>query len=415
MATGWRDPVELDGLEVVGYSDVGDRPPFKLALSVIDDRWFLFTGHLWHRGWSVLDVTDPAAPTVVATVPGPANTWTTQVNVADGLLLGGLARIPARWGGDETLGHDEAAVLVDVRVPTAPRELARIGFGGTGSHRNFWAGGRYAYLAANARDHAHYLLIVIDVEDRTAPREVGRFWLPGQGPGEPRPTAEAGVSLHGPAYVVGDLAYLAYGGAGMVILDVADPTVPRLVSRWSPAPPFHGGLFGAGVHTVRPLPGRGLAVVNGEAHEERCREPMTFAGIVDVSDPGHPWLVSTLPQPVPPDGLGYRSYCDKGGRFGPHNQHLAQGQPDLADDPLTVHLTWFNAGLRVYDIADARTPREVARFVPADPERRYGPLPETALVTQSEDVLVDRRGIIYVTDKHQGVYLLRRSDGGGAA
>jgi hypothetical protein len=411
VATAWRAPVELEGLEVVGYSDVGDRPPFKLALSVVGERWYLFTGHLWHRGWSVLDVTDPSAPELVSTIPGPANTWSAQVNVADGLLLGGLARIPPRWGGDQSAGHDEAALLVDVRDPTAPRELATIGLGGTGSHRNFWAGGRYAYLAANARDHAHYLLIVVDVEDRSAPREVGRFWLPGQGPGEARPTAEAGVSLHGPAYVVGDLAYLAYGGAGMVILDVADPTAPRLVSRWSPSPPFLGGLFGMGVHTVRPLVGRGLAVVNGEAHEERCREAMTFAGIVDVSDPERPWLVSMLPQPIPPEGLGYRSYCDKGGRFGPHNQHLAQGQPDLQDDPDTVHLTWFNAGLRIYDVADARAPREVARFVPADPLRRYGPLPETGLVTQSEDVLVDRRGIIYVTDKHQGVHLLRRTAG----
>ena len=70
-------------------------------------------------------------------------------------------------------------------------------------------------------------------------------------------------------------------------------------------------------------------------------------------------------------------------------------------------MTWFNAGLRVYDIADARTPREVARFVPADPTARIGPLPATALVAQSEDVLVDRRGFIYVTDKNQGIHIVR--------
>jgi hypothetical protein len=57
MTAGWPEPVELDGLEVVGYTDAADRPPFKLALTVVDDRWYLVTGHLWHRGWSVVDVT----------------------------------------------------------------------------------------------------------------------------------------------------------------------------------------------------------------------------------------------------------------------------------------------------------------------------------------------------------------------
>jgi len=145
----WPPPVEFDKFEVVGYTDC-DRPAFKLALQVVGERWYLFTGHLWHRGWSVVDVTDPSAPAPVRFIPGPPNTWTAQVNVADGLLFGGLARIPPRWGGVEGEPFEECAVVVDVRDPLAPVELARIRLGGTGSHRNFWAGGRYAYLAANA-------------------------------------------------------------------------------------------------------------------------------------------------------------------------------------------------------------------------------------------------------------------------
>ncbi len=409
MTARWPEPVELDGLEVVGYTDAADRPPFKLALTVVDDRWYLVTGHLWHRGWSVIDVTDPSDPRPVAFHPGPDNTWTAQANVADGLLVAGLARMPPQWGGDPDRPFEEAVAVLDVRDPLRPREVSMIRLGGTGAHRSFWNGGRYAYLAANAEGFAHYLLVVVDLADPAAPREVGRFWLPGQGPGEERPSAEEGVSLHGPPYVVGDRAYCAWGGAGMVIVDVADPTAPRLVSRYSVSPPFNGGLFGAGVHTVRPLPARGLAVVNGEAHEELCHEAPTFAGIVSIEDEARPRLVSMLPSPIPPSGAPWTSYCDKGGRFGPHNQALAQGDPNLEDRDDLVHLTWFNAGLRVYDITDARTPREIGRFVPADPTRRYGALPVTALVAQSEDVLVDRRGFIYVTDKHQGVYVLRRT------
>jgi hypothetical protein len=34
-------------------------------------------------------------------------------------------------------------------------------------------------------------------------------------------------------------------------------------------------------------------------------------------------------------------------------------------------------------------------------------LPATGLATQSEDVLVDNRGNMFVTDKNHGIYVLR--------
>jgi hypothetical protein len=62
--------------------------------------------------------------------------------------------------------------------------------------------------------------------------------------------------------------------------------------------------------------------------------------------------------------------------------------------------------LRVYDIRDARQPKEVAYFVPADPKIRIG-LKPTQLVAQSEDVIVDRRGWIYLSDKNHGIHILK--------
>ncbi len=400
-------PVEAHGIEQVGYLDCDGRPPFKLALQVVGDRWYLVAGHLWHRGWSVIDVTDPAEPRLVRFVPGPPDTWTAQVQVADGLLLAGLSRVPERFGGRPDALFEECAVVFDVRDPTDPRELSRIRLGGTGAHRSWWSGGSTAWLAANASGFRNYILVGVDLTDPEHPREVTRWWLRGQREDEPDPGPEAGVSLHGPAYVVGDRAYLAYGGAGMVTLDLSDPRHPASLSRWSVSPPFRGGLFGAGVHTARPLPSRGLAVVHGEAGPEGCAGPPDFAGLVDISDARQPRLVAQFPRPVPSPGLSYRTYCDKGGRFGPHDSHLPQGSPWLEDRDDRVYLTWFNAGLRVYDIADPREPREVASFVPADPTRRYGPLPTSRLVTQSEVVLVDARGVIYLTDKNAGLTLLR--------
>jgi hypothetical protein len=45
-------------------------------------------------------------------------------------------------------------------------------------------------------------------------------------------------------------------------------------------------------------------------------------------------------------------------------------------------------------------------FIPPQPSKRAGPLPRD-LVTQSEDVLVDTRGYVYVTDKQWGLWILR--------
>ena len=71
-----------------------------------------------------------------------------------------------------------------------------------------------------------------------------------------------------------------------------------------------------------------------------------------------------------------------------------------------VYLTYFNAGLRIYDLADPVRPFEIAHYIPDDPKQRLGMLPKT-LVTQSEDVLVDRRGFMYVTDKNHGLHIPR--------
>ena len=51
-----------------------------------------------------------------------------------------------------------------------------------------------------------------------------------------------------------------------------------------------------------------------------------------------------------------------------------------------------------------------SRKPPPPPTRRYGPLPASALVSQTEDVLVDTRGYIYTNDKNEGLWILRMSD-----
>jgi len=153
--------------------------------------------------------------------------------------------------------------------------------------------------------------------------------------------------------------------------------------------------------------GADIVVANSEAIEEGEDEPINYAVTIDVRDRANPRILGWLPSPQISPGQGWDNYTAKGGRFGPHNQHHHQGQTCLAEEIDTVRLTYFNAGLRVFDISDPRNPAETAYFVPADPLERRGPRPETRLVTSTEDVIVDRRGFIYCTDKNHGLLVLR--------
>jgi hypothetical protein len=71
-----------------------------------------------------------------------------------------------------------------------------------------------------------------------------------------------------------------------------------------------------------------------------------------------------------------------------------------------IYPTYFNAGLRVYNIRDPLLPVENGWFIPPQPKERAGALPRD-LVTQTEDVHLDMRGYTYVTDKQWVLWILR--------
>jgi hypothetical protein len=391
-----------DGVEVVAYHDLDARPVFKLAMQVVEDRWYLYATHFWEPRLSILDVTDPSQPRIVAALEGPPNTATWQVQVADGLLIQGLEHKPVVWGGDPAAPAEEGVRIYDVGDPTSPRLLSHWRTGAHGVHRNHYTGGRFVHLAASQPGFDGNLYVILDIEDPGAPHVAGRWFLPEQfvagGGNSPRR-----ISHHGPAYVEGDRAYLPYGAAGLVTLDISDVSSPVLVSRLEIGAAFSSMIA---LHTAVPRPRRNLVLVNTEAIAERAQEPYNFAGLVDVSDESNPRLLSLLPVPVPPASAPYPNFSTRGGRFGPHNQHHPQDPDALHDSDDLLFMTWFNAGLRIYDIRDPYLPREVGWFLPDDPKERRGLLPKD-LVTQSEDVLVDARGNIFVSDKNHGLFVLR--------
>ena len=386
--------------EVLGYHDLNGKPAFKLAMQELKGRWYLYLAHLWHRGWSILDVTDPASPQFVAFLAGPENTWTIQIQVADGKMITALERIAPGWGGVEAKKHAEGVLIWDVSDPINPKQLGHYRTGSTGTHRNFYDGGNLMHVAGGAPGYDGKIYHIVDISDPTSPERLSYFALEGQRKGEPKSGAK--LSLHGPAHIEADRAYLSYGDGGGIILDISDIRNPRMISQLA----FRGITASQGIHTFLPLPRRRIALINDEAIREDGDEDLNLAGIVDISNEHQPRLISLFPLPESPPESGLKNFYEKGGRFGPHNHHHPNHQPCLEDRDDIAYLTYFNAGLRIYDIRDPRQPKEFGYFIPPDPKTRIGTKP-SQLVAQTEDVLVDRRGCIYISDKNLGIYILR--------
>jgi hypothetical protein len=364
----------------------------------VNNRWYLYVAHLWHRGWSVLDVTDPAAPEFRTFVAGPENSWTIQIQVAEGKMITALERIAPGWGGTDGQPFAEGFFIFDVSEPTQPRRIGHFQTGSTGTHRNYYDGGNLVHAAAGAPGLTGKIYRIVDIADPANPREVGRFSLPEQ----TAPTPGLKFSSHGPAHIEGNRAFLSYGDGGGIILDVSEMAQPRMISQLA----FRGITATQGIHTFLPLPRRKIALINDEAIRENGDENLNLAGIADISDEKQLRMISLFPLPEPPPESGLKNFYEKGGRFGPHNHHHPNHQTCLEDRDDIAYLTYFNAGLRVYDIRDARQPKEIAYFVPGDPKVRVGAKP-SKLVAQTEDVLVDRRGFIYLSDKNHGIHILR--------
>lgn len=409
-------------VEVIAYSELDGRPGFKLAITERRGRWYLYTGCFWHRGWNVVDVTDPARPEVVNFLPGPANTFTGQVDLHDTTMITsleqGLANAP--WGLDPKAPFEDGIIIWDLTDPVKPTQVSRYRTGSRGTHRNSYAGGRYVHLAAAAKGYDGNIYSIVDISDRAHPREAGRWSVPGQqrGAGSDKPVPERRtdthvadfcntdlqhVSHHGPAVIQGNVAWLAYGAAGLIVLDISNVHSPRMIGRLPYTPPFHAVL---GVHSILPVPERGIAFVNSE-DTSYGKGAAHFASVVDIRDPTKPTLIALFPEPLPAEGAPYGSFAERPGWSGPHNVNQLQHNPSVEKQGDLYYLTHFNAGLRIYDVSTPRLPRETGYFLPPDPRKRYGPMPEGQLVTQTEDVLVDRRGYIFITDKNQGLWVLR--------
>lgn len=401
-------------MTLIGHSDQGGRPD---GVQLMINKGHAFIGHMFSKGFSVVDVRDPRNPRPVTYVPAPKNTWNIHLQTHEDLLLvinakdmfaaaefqderqyykGALGKkvgTATRTGPAERDWTAGIAVF-DIANPAEPRQIGFMPVEGGGVHRIWYVGGRWAYASVLLDGFTDYIFMAFDMSDPTRPQEAGRWWLPGMNlaAGEVPEDDAPRAGLHHPI-VHGDTAYCAWRDAGLVILDIADRSAPRLIAHRNWSPPYGGGT-----HNALPLPDRDLLVVADEAVLDNCEDGLKYIWMFDIRVKSNPISISTFPTPSEDD------YCAKGGHFGPHN--IYENRPDGLVSSELIFSTYQNAGIRVTDIRNPYRPEEVAAFVPPAPKRLMDHRPNRPRVIQNCDVWVSADGLVYSNDYNGGLFIL---------
>ena len=71
-------------MRLIGHSDQGGRAD---GVQLMVNRGFAYIGHMFSKGFSVIDVRDPTNPKTVNYIEAPSNTWNIHLQTHDDLLL----------------------------------------------------------------------------------------------------------------------------------------------------------------------------------------------------------------------------------------------------------------------------------------------------------------------------------------
>src|SRR4051794_13064634 len=386
-----------------GFGGMGEGMSMQFAR---DGRRILWLAHeSAPKNFTAVDVTDPRAPKVIVQTDLPhAQMRSNSLEVSGDLMA--VAYQVTRFGL-KPAGFE----LFDISVPERPRSIAMFDASGPysrGCHVLWFVDGKTVHMACadpelkplNPKDDQIYR--IVDVSNPSKPVPVGRWHLPGTMEGDDAPPPQrlpaqfdSGFRAHNTNVYPErpDRCYLGYLDGGMMVLDISDRARPKMISRWMNSPPYNGFT-----HTVLPLFGRGLFVVTDEAIQDDGKDWPKLVWLLDARDERN--LVSICTLPV----TGVTPLLHKGGRCGAHNVHENRpGEGTWRSEDIVLG-TFFNAGVRAYDVRDPFAPREIAYFVPPTPEG------SPVATAQINDVFVDDRGIVFAVDRHAGgLYSLEMS------
>lgn len=385
--------------ELSGFGGVGEGINMQ---KTADGRRILWLAHeSAPKNFTGVDVTDPKSPKVVVQTDLPhKDVRSNSLDVVGNIMA--VAYQTKKWGL-KPAGFD----LFDVSKPEEPKLISHFDASGPcsrGAHCVWFVDGEYVHLTSGAADfepinpNDDQFYRIIDVRNPSKPTEVGRWWYPGTRKGDKEPPVprhpkfDAGYRPHNTNVYPQrpDRAYVGYIDGGAVVLDISDKSNIKEVTRWRYSPPYNGFT-----HTVMPLFSRDLWIVTDECVKDNGIDWPKLAWVVDARVETNPVSIATLP--LPPA----ESFTKRGGRFGAHNLHENYPKETSHRSDNIVLGTFFNGGVRAYDLSNPYQPQEVAYYVPGAPKL------SPAGAIQLNDVWWDDRGLVYTVDRFAGgLYIL---------
>jgi hypothetical protein len=401
---------------------------------------YAYIGHLPNKpglGTSVVDVSDPTKPRVVAQIDvGDPQSHSHKVRVVDGIMAVNvernnfgigrkaeqlppvrkrlsleLGRAPSNAELARKLGVEESDIpaleaseihqytnggfkLFDASDPANPKLITHHKTGGIGVHR-FDMDENYAYISTEMEGFVGNILVIYDIRDPARPQEVSRWWMEGQNiaAGEIPSWEGRECRLHH-AMRDGDRLWAGVWQAGLRVIDVSDITKPVTIGSYSYHPPFPEPS-----HTFMHVPfsvgGRDIALAIDEEDQyysprdadARRGRPHANLWVFDVGDIG-----DMKPLAIYQGSEASTPWAEtRGTRFGAH-----QFQEHFEDT--LVYCAWFSGGLRIVDINDPLSPCEAGFYIPEPVAGAPAP--------QTNDVDTDGRGLIYLVDRFTGFDIL---------
>jgi hypothetical protein len=300
-------------------------------------------------GLRLVDLTDPAQPRALGHAPPELD----REVYNDVKVVHAGGRRYAIVAGDFSGG-----VVWDTTDATNPRIVAHLGTPALPGmpvrvHTVFVDGAR-AYLA-----NVETGLEIYDVTDPAAPARLGALTDP------PGPT----VYLHD-LFVAGDRAYLNAWSAGLEVVDVADPAMPRPLGLFS-----NYGHSTSHSSWVTQIGSRRIAAHGDEEWGAHLR-------LVDVTE-------------------GSPAFLTQAGAWRTRDEVSIHNVVAVGDRVYAAH---YQDGLRVIDISDLSSPRQVAwwnTWPGYDPA--YGDSPYEGAYGVDVDPIRRR---VYVADSHRGLIVL---------
>ncbi len=355
------------------------------------DGNYMYVGHMSApSGTSIFDISDPKNVKEVARIELPDGWHSHKVRVKDGIMIVNHEENGPRNVMQPGQNFQGGLMIYDVSNPHKPKEITKWVVPGKGVHR-YDFDGRYAYLSATDEGYVGTIVRILDLKNPAKPEEAGRWWIPGQwaAGGEEYPWAWfTQPRCHHPLRT-GNRLHVSYWHHGLFILDISDISKPKLIgqSRRSPAfpHPTHTCLVIPGKHK-----GRDIMVVADEDVAKLHPSPPAFAMVYDITDETIPTPISTINLPgIDPDGA-------------PQPPNTGCHQPSEVFTGTTIPFAWFAQGLQIFDVADPFAPKRKGYYVP-------DPAPG-AKRCSSNDVTMDKNGLIYLVDRVAGVDIIEFND-----